>query len=175
MSDVTLYPARPGKLCQNFSGSTGENESDPRLGSAGAGQTSFYPGLAAGSPGPARPARHCPVVTCHIHSQNIPSPPSGQNTLGPAFHSSKQHESGHQITVNVASTQWWRHVSRLRAFDTPIKFIQISLDFVVGLWVRRVRTKILSQFHTHMLLRAILTISHCHCKYDSLLFNFIHS
>ena len=70
--DVTPAQPDPAQRCQNFSGSPGENESDPRLGWAG--QTSFYPGSAGGwvtryGVYPAPTAHQ--MVTCLIHSQNI--------------------------------------------------------------------------------------------------------
>ena len=62
-------PARPGPPLPNFSGSPGENESDPRL--SWAGQTSFYPGSAGGwvTQYGVYPAQQ--MVTWLIHSQNI--------------------------------------------------------------------------------------------------------
>ena len=132
--DVTPAQPDPAQRCQNFSGSPGENESDPRLGWAG--QTSFYPGSAGGwvtryGVYPAPTAHQ--MVTCLIHSQNI----RRQDKI---FHVSMSHRShippSSDIRMNNLSLWTSNHckcrlssiVSRLCTLVTPIKFIQICLE-----------------------------------------------
>ena len=135
---------RLAQRCQNFSGSAGENESDPGLGWAG--QTSFYPGSAGGwvtqyGVYPAPTAHQ--MVTCLIHSQNIRRQDKifhvsiSQCPTDPTF---QPPQSSHRMnnlslwTPNHCKCRLSSIVSRLCPLATPIKFIQIGLEYWQSIW-----------------------------------------